>query len=72
MRRTICLLLMIVTGFAAVSCATVRHDNGKHKGWYKNPNNPHHPLSGKKKKKKKKPRKEYQFHYEHTKYYRGL
>ncbi|WP_347158351.1 hypothetical protein [Pontibacter chitinilyticus] len=19
------------------------HDNGLHKGWYKNPNNPHHP-----------------------------
>ncbi|GAB3821869.1 hypothetical protein GCM10028895_24900 [Pontibacter rugosus] len=19
------------------------HDNGQHKGWYKNPNNPHHP-----------------------------
>ena len=19
------------------------HDNGKHKGWYKNPNNPHNP-----------------------------
>lgn len=20
-----------------------RRDNGQHKGWYKNPNNPHHP-----------------------------
>ncbi|WP_242916255.1 hypothetical protein [Pontibacter liquoris] len=24
-----------------------RHDNGKHKGWYKNPNNPHHPSHNK-------------------------
>lgn len=24
-----------------------RKDNGKHKGWYKNPNNPHHPASTK-------------------------
>jgi hypothetical protein len=24
-----------------------RKDNGKHKGWYKNPNNPHHPNSTK-------------------------
>lgn len=23
----------------------VNKDNGKHKGWYKNPNNPHHPNS---------------------------
>ncbi|NDK56984.1 hypothetical protein [Pontibacter fetidus] len=22
---------------------TARKDNGLHKGWYKNPNNPHHP-----------------------------
>jgi hypothetical protein len=22
-----------------------KKDNGKHKGWYKNPNNPHHPNS---------------------------
>ncbi|MFI5203576.1 MAG: hypothetical protein ACHQF2_03680 [Flavobacteriales bacterium] len=22
-----------------------KHDNGKHKGWFKNPNNPHHPNS---------------------------
>jgi hypothetical protein len=25
------------------SCVTVRKDNGKHKGWFKNPNNPHNP-----------------------------
>jgi hypothetical protein len=25
------------------STTVVKKDNGKHKGWYKNPNNPHHP-----------------------------
>jgi len=26
------------------SCVVyVKKDNGKHKGWYKNPNNPHNP-----------------------------
>lgn len=32
------------------SCVVVqpheRHDNGLHKGWYKNPNNPHNPANG--------------------------
>jgi hypothetical protein len=23
----------------------VKSDNGKHKGWFKNSNNPHHPLT---------------------------
>lgn len=29
----------------AQSCVVVteKHDNGRHNGWYKNPNNPHHP-----------------------------
>ena len=32
--------------FSTTSCAVfVIKDNGKHKGWYKNPNNPHHPFS---------------------------
>lgn len=32
--------------FSISSCAVrVNHDNGKHKGWYKNSNNPHHPHS---------------------------
>lgn len=32
--------------FSLTSCAVmVRKDNGKHKGWYKNSNNPHHPFS---------------------------
>jgi ABC-type oligopeptide transport system substrate-binding subunit len=25
------------------ACVSVRHDKGKHKGWFKNSNNPHHP-----------------------------
>lgn len=57
MRKLITFVLALLVSFAVVSCVTTRHDNGKHKGWYKNPNNPHHPLSGKKK--KKKPKKEY-------------
>jgi hypothetical protein len=32
--------------FNASSCIVfVKKDNGKHKGWTKNPNNPHHPAS---------------------------
>lgn len=32
--------------FNITSCVVlVREDNGKHKGWYKNPHNPHHPHS---------------------------
>lgn len=28
------------------SCVVfVRKDNGRHKGWHKNPNNPHHPTT---------------------------
>ena len=43
--------------FATSSCVVVRKDNGLHKGWFKNRNNPHHPNStnpGKAKHKKKK------------------
>jgi hypothetical protein len=28
--------------FSTSSCV-VKKDNGKHKGWFKNPNNPHNP-----------------------------
>jgi hypothetical protein len=32
--------------FSQASCVVVHtKDNGKHKGWRKNPNNPHHPNS---------------------------
>ena len=34
-----CLALIFVTS----SCVVVRKDNGKHRGWFKNRNNPHHP-----------------------------
>jgi hypothetical protein len=34
--------------FSTTSCVVVhKHDNGKHKGWYKNPKNPHHPSNTK-------------------------
>jgi hypothetical protein len=36
----LCLALM----FGASSCIVLlEEDNGHHKGWYKNTNNPHHP-----------------------------
>lgn len=28
---------------STTACVSVRHDKGKHKGWFKNSNNPHHP-----------------------------
>jgi len=43
----IILASMLITGMmlSFTSCViVVRKDNGKHKGWYKNPNNPHHPF----------------------------
>lgn len=52
--------LLSVLFISASSCATVQsvsHDQGKHKGWYKNPNNPHHPDSNKEKEKPKKNQK---------------
>lgn len=36
---TFCLVLL----FSVTSCVVVRKDNGKHRGWFKNRNNPHHP-----------------------------
>jgi len=41
-------LLALCTGLllSVTSCAVmVQRDNGNHKGWYKNSNNPHHPYS---------------------------
>ncbi|UKN02276.1 hypothetical protein K6119_01925 [Paracrocinitomix mangrovi] len=55
--------LSIITSSCTVS---IRHDNGKHKGWYKNPKNPHHPRSnnpGHKKHKKKKHKGHHQMKY---------
>jgi len=47
MKRIIALLLpaSILLG-SCVVVTPVKHDNGKHKGWYKNPKNPHHPAHG--------------------------
>lgn len=40
------LLIGLVFMFSTTSCfVVVSKDNGKHKGWYKNPKNPHHPRS---------------------------
>lgn len=40
-------ILIVCIGllFSASSCTIVyfKKDNGKHRGWYKNPNNPHNP-----------------------------
>ncbi len=37
-------LLFTLLFFSNTSCVVfVKHDNGKHKGWFKNSNNPHHP-----------------------------
>jgi hypothetical protein len=39
-------LLLLSTGLSA--CVVVeKHDNGNHRGWYKNPQNPHNPQSTK-------------------------
>jgi hypothetical protein len=42
--QTAALSLLLLCSFS--SCLVVtKTDNGKHKGWYKNPHNPHNPLS---------------------------
>lgn len=43
--KNIAALFLTLLILATSSCVIVqpKHDNGKHKGWYKNPNNPHHP-----------------------------
>lgn len=46
MKTALSLLLTFTILFSAASCLVLvnpKHDNGKHKGWYKNPNNPHNP-----------------------------
>jgi len=39
-----CIGLLVSTQSCTV---LIRKDNGKHKGWYKNTNNPHNPESSK-------------------------
>jgi hypothetical protein len=45
--KAISLMFLTVILFNLTSCLvlTPASNNGKHKGWYKNPNNPHHPNS---------------------------
>jgi hypothetical protein len=50
--KTLAAAILFAALFSNTSCivanrTAVRHDNGKHKGWYKNPNNPHNPASTK-------------------------
>jgi len=46
--KLIILLLSTALVFNLTSCLVlVPKDNGKHKGWYKNPKNPHNPKHGK-------------------------
>ncbi|MBA3663061.1 MAG: hypothetical protein H0W61_02490 [Bacteroidetes bacterium] len=37
-------IIMSVT-LGTSSCVVVKRDNGLHRGWYKNSNNPHNPAS---------------------------
>ncbi|MFL5765567.1 MAG: hypothetical protein ACJ77K_16600 [Bacteroidia bacterium] len=42
--QVVTLSFLFICGIS--SCVVVsKTDNGKHKGWYKNPHNPHNPLS---------------------------
>lgn len=45
--KTIAILIILTTFlFSNSSCVMVHTtDNGKHKGWFKNPKNPHNPNS---------------------------
>jgi len=47
--KTIAILIMLATFlFSNSSCVVFyKKDNGKHKGWFKNPKNPHNPTSTK-------------------------
>jgi hypothetical protein len=47
MKSKIILFPLIWFLLGQTSCIMLKHDNGKHKGWYKNPNNPHNPASPK-------------------------
>lgn len=56
---TICLFsIFFIFASSCASVKPVQHDQGKHEGWYKNPNNPHNPNTTKEKPKPGKPVKE--------------
>ena len=48
MKKIIAAIMCTGILFFSTSCTVLifKHDNGKHKGWYKNPNNPHNPAHG--------------------------
>ena len=45
MKKNLAFTILSLLLFSATSCVVLvpaqHHDNGKHKGWYKSPNNPH-------------------------------
>jgi hypothetical protein len=43
LKITLITLLLSFIISSGTSCVAYRKDNGKHKGWFKNPNNPHNP-----------------------------
>jgi hypothetical protein len=45
--KSILALSLAISLLGSASCLVVtpKHDNGKHKGWYKNPKNPHNPAN---------------------------
>ncbi|MFC2087264.1 hypothetical protein ACFLSA_03775 [Bacteroidota bacterium] len=46
--KKISIIILLSVFTLMTSCAVYLHkDNGRHKGWYKNPNNPHNPNSTK-------------------------
>ena len=45
LKNILIIFLILTVCYCFSSCAViVRKDSGKHKGWFKNPKNPHHPL----------------------------
>jgi hypothetical protein len=45
-RMTAALMISLALVFGTTSCVVlVEKDHGKHRGWYKNSNDPHHPNS---------------------------
>jgi hypothetical protein len=48
MKKISILIFIVASMLFSASCVVVTpHDNGKHKGWYKNPGNPHNNNSKK-------------------------
>jgi hypothetical protein len=45
LKHIIWMALPLAVVLSNSSCVVVKHDNGKHKGWTKNSNNPHHPAT---------------------------